>query len=229
MHAAVQRHAVHDRTHGVLANAEVHVAAGRIAGAERLPPLSCVRLEPVRSADRRAVRGAPAPARMTAPLAARLATLPFFASNAGSAASHSAGSSPCMRRSSASGEVGVRGAIGVPPGTPRIVRLGALRHRVTPVRDRLGGHVERFVARPAVPAFVSAISAAPSGSPCALAVSCAVGRPETDVRLGDDQGGALVSALASAITRRSRRVVHVGHVQHLPAVARSASRRRRSR
>ena len=50
--AAVQRHAVHDRAHAVLANAEVEVAAGVVLGAEKLgAPLMIVLVELARSAE----------------------------------------------------------------------------------------------------------------------------------------------------------------------------------
>ena len=77
--AAVQRHAVHDRRHAVLANAEMHVARGVVVRREVLPRLDrrVVRRRQVGRAADRARAATSAIALSTAPNAARLATLPF--------------------------------------------------------------------------------------------------------------------------------------------------------
>jgi hypothetical protein len=173
----VQRHAVHDRAHGMLAHAEMEVAAARLSGAKTALPLMLREVgagEVGRAADQlrhrrrdgvqhhaRTPRGWPrcrCPRRTPA------------------ARSHCAGRSPCQRRPRNWPRSGT------PWRTRRRLHPRGLQARrvpwPAPVLERAAGTKNGSVLGHPYFTLVSAISSLPSGSPCALAVSARLGEPK---------------------------------------------------
>jgi len=88
------------------------------------------------------------------------------------------------------------------------------------MRQRVLRHEERFGARPAVRLLGERDLVLAEGFAVGLRCVLTVGRAEADVRLGDDERGTLrVGLRFSDGGVDGREVVHIGHMQHLPAVA----------
>ena len=219
-HAAVQPHAIHDRAHGVLTNAEVHVAAVALRGAERMRPLHVGEVAACEvgaateqlghhvgdGVDHHAAgRAAGHVAALRVEGGERLLQL------RGELAAH-ATLELCR-------QLRVCGHIGRPRALPIGVRLRTLRGGVAPMRERLLRYEERFAARPAVGLLGERDFVLAQRFAVRLGRVLPVGRAEANVRLGDDERGALRLGLRGGDGRvDGREIIHVGHVQHLPAV-----------
>ena len=150
---AVQREAVDDRAHAVLADAEVEVAARRSRPSRR-----CRRRRSAsasRARGRRSRRPAPAPAPaahwMTSWDALRVAIMPASGPFLGTSASQPSGSSRARIALELGGLVGELGAVGLEALAPRRLELLAARRSLArKCSSASSGDEERLQARVAV-------------------------------------------------------------------------------
>ena len=188
--------------HPVLADAPVEGAARSSSGPNVPPCLSVVPVLPPRSAEPPTRLGtAVAIAWSARPEACRVASgRPAGGERRERSASQPSGSAPASQLAQLGARIGVRRPRSARRRAPFGLERRAPRHRLAPVRParRRARRTCGSSGQPMI-SLVRRTSSAPSGAPCASAVSRLVGRRVGDVRCGARSAwGAPVSAVAAS-------------------------------